>query len=167
MFLERFMDYQNKTVIISPFSRNTPGGAQSPKNYPWWSSVVKGLQKKGIKVIQISAKGECKIGADEVYFGLTFMEIEEKLLAVDLFCSVDNFFPHFANNFNKRGVVIFSKSDPNLFGYKENTNLLKSKEYLRNPKEQYMFWEGVSYDKSSFVSPEEVVEAVCNRLQKV
>jgi hypothetical protein len=55
----------------------------------------------------------------------------------------------------KRGIVLWSVSDPNIYGHKENINLLKSRDCLS--KEQFLWWEYVEHDPNKFVSPQEVI----------
>ena len=46
--------------------------------------------------------------------------------------SVDSFFQHFCSYYKiPNGIVIFSQSDPNIFGYPGNINILKDRAYLR------------------------------------
>jgi hypothetical protein len=54
--------------------------------------------------------------------------------------------------------VIFSQSDPVIFGHPDNVNLLKDRKYLREL--QFQTWMGVPYNEDAFVSPDEVVNAV-------
>lgn len=148
-----------KSVIISAWSRQTPDGQPSPKNYPFWSEVVRLLRLKGIKTVQVAVKGEKQIGADEVHFNVPLADISSLIDSHSTWISVDNFLPHLVNVHNKKkGVVIFSKSDPTIFGYSQNINMLKNKRFLR--ADQFGYWNSVSLDKESFVSPNEVVEAV-------
>jgi hypothetical protein len=68
------------------------------------------------------------------------------------------------HNYNrKQGVVIFSQSSPDIFGYKENVNLLKHKKYLR--EKQFWLWEQCEYNKDAFVTAEAVHAAVLKVLR--
>ena len=146
-------------IIISPYSRPLRNNLPNAKNYPYWSQVVKLLKEKDYEITQIGMTGETPIGTDEILFDLPLNTLKEHVLKADCCISVDNFFPHFCANFNKFGIiVIWGKSDPNIFGYPKNINLLKDRGYLRS--DQFRWWEDVPYDPSVFVSPEEVVKAV-------
>jgi hypothetical protein len=61
------------------------------------------------------------------------------------------------------GVVIWGKSDPLLFGYPENVNLLKDRKYLR--ARQFYIWDDEPFDPEVFVEPAEVVKAVKKLLE--
>jgi ADP-heptose:LPS heptosyltransferase len=99
------------------------------------------------------------VGADEVVMNASFDRLKEILDNSDTFISVDSFFPHFAHYHGKHGgVVIFSQSDPKLFGYPENLNILKSRDYLRS--EQFWLWTQAKYNKDAFVSSKEVADKV-------
>jgi hypothetical protein len=54
----------------------------------------------------------------------------------------------------------FGQSDPNIFGYPGNINLLKDRSYLR--PEQFLHWwhETVFYKEDAFVSAETVTETL-------
>ena len=71
---------------------------------------------------------------------------------------MDNFFPHLAYHVNKRGVVLWGPSDPQLFGYPTNVNILKGKGYLR--PDPYGIWESIEFDPNRFVKAEEVYKIV-------
>lgn len=145
-------------IIISPWSRNAPNGQECAKNYPFWPQVTELLRRKNITTIQIGVGNEKGIGADSSAFDLPLKDLVDLLKSCETWISVDNFFHHFAHFYRKPGVVIFGKSDPAIFGYKENKNLLKDEKYLRN--NQYLWWNDEKLDENSFVSPEIVVNNV-------
>ena len=147
-----------KTVIISPFSKLLRNNERNPKNYPFWKDVVGLLKEKGIHIIQIGVLGEEQIGAHEVKLNLKLKELETLLDKSDTFVSVDNFFNHFASYYGKKGVVIFSRSDPNIFGYSQNINLLKDRKHLRS--NQFELWEQDSFNLDAFIDPISVVQAI-------
>ena len=69
---------------------------------------------------------------------------------------VDSFFQHLAWSKNKKGIVLWSVSDPLIFGHPENINLLKNRYYLT--KNQFLWWDFTEYNKEAFVLPEEVIK---------
>lgn len=148
-------------VIISPYSKklrekDTP----HPKNYPYWPKLIELLEIKGYQLIQVGAPGETPLTRD-TRFGLTSQELIELVRATAFFISVENFFPHMVHyNFRgqKAGIVLYGKSDPEIFGYPENINLLKDKKYLR--WDQFGPWENTDYVEEAFISPQEVLSAV-------
>lgn len=89
------------------------------------------LRDANIYTIQVGSAGEPFVGADEMRFNLTNESLKQLVDEMDSFVSVDTYFQHFAAYHGKSGVVIFSQSDPNIFGHSTNTNILKSREYLR------------------------------------
>ena len=137
-------------IIIAPYSRKTRSGVLNPKNYPYWKELL-GLIKE--PVIQIAIEGE-EILTENCVVGLSLKELAELVKECRTWISVDSFFQHFCWDLGKPGVVIFSQSDPNIFGHKENINLLKSREYLR--PNQFWLWDQTEYNKDAYVTPEEV-----------
>lgn len=85
-------------------------------------------------------------------------KVRELARECDTFISVDSFFPHLARHEGKTGVVVWSVSDPLIFGYPENVNILKDRKYLR--KGQFEMWEAQSYSPECFPEPEDVCSAV-------
>jgi ADP-heptose:LPS heptosyltransferase len=153
-----------KTIIISPYSKKlrkakpTDPDKVNPKNYPWWKEVTKQLQSKGYRVIQVGVPGEGPIGADEVKQGLKLKDLAKLLSEAATWASVDNFFNHFATYHGKRGVAVFGRSDPNIFGYAQNINLLKDRVFLR--PQQFELWEQDVFTEQAFVDPDVVVAAI-------
>lgn len=124
----------------------------------YWKQVINELYKRGHDVWQIGRKGEEKL-AEQAKADLSYADLKEFCSDMDKFISVDNFFPHFCNHYNlKSGVVIFSKSDPAIFGYPQNINVLRNRKYLR--PDQFGLWDSCDYDKESFVSPEFIINQI-------
>jgi glycosyltransferase involved in cell wall biosynthesis len=152
-----------KVVLVSPWSHKLPTGKENPKNFPYWTELVSMMKASGCYVIQIGISGEKLIGADEVVLNASFDRLKTLLDNADTFLSVDSFFPHFAHYHGKYGIVIFSQSDPNIFGYPENLNVLKSRDYLR--KEQFWLWTQAEFNETAFISSKEVLDKVLETLQ--
>lgn len=150
-------------IVISPYSRKLRGKeTPNPKNYPYWKEVVKGLKEKDFYIVQVGVEGEEQIeGVDEFIKNSSLDDL--KILVNDCFIwiSVDNFFGHLGNLLKKQGIVLFGKSDPEIFGHPSNINLLKDRSYLR--KLQFDIWEAEPYDKDCFVNPEVVIETVLRK----
>lgn len=151
-----------KKIIISPFSQKLRSGKQNPKDYPFWDHVISSLQEfKEYYITQIGRSDETKLNhIDDVKFNLNFKDLKQLILEHDFWISVDNFLPHFCNTFNSRGIVLFSQSDPNIFGYKQNINLLKDRKYLRT--NQFNSWDECDYITDAFISPLIVTAAIIN-----
>jgi len=149
-------------ILISPWSRPLRNGKENPKNYPYWNEVISFLKNYDSHfIVQIGVKDEKRINADNFIFDKPLEIIKELILRCDIWCSVDNFLPHFCNTFNSYGTVIFSISDPNLFGYEKNINILKDRKYLRN--NQFSTWEDSIYNIEAFSQPEEVAKIILEK----
>jgi len=149
-------------VIIAPFSRTLRNGEKNSKNYPWWPELIIILKAKGIYTIQVGAAGEENIGADETIFNSSIDELAALIKSCDLWISVDNFINHFGSYIGKRGIAIFGKSDPSIFGYPENRNILKDRKYLR--ANQFDIWESEKFDEEVFLKPNEIASIVLSEL---
>lgn len=145
-------------IIISPYSKRRPDGQGSAKDYPFWNELVTLLPEP---IVQIGQVGETPLVQD--FRTLTFPELRELIRKMDFFISVDNFFPHFCHHYGRHGIVLFGTSDPEIFGYPENLNLLKDRKYLR--KNQFLWWRDESLNPEVFVSPEEVAETAKKLLE--
>lgn len=155
-----------KRVIIAPYSAALRTKPINPKSYPvrFWQQVVAKLNALDIEVIQIGVQGEQRVeGVSQFIIGWPLPKLRELIEDCDTWASVDSFLPHFCFSERlKSGVVIFSQSDPLVFGHPENVNLLKDRKYLRAL--QFQGWEDVPYNEAAFVLPEVVVEAVVDKL---
>lgn len=146
----------NKYILLSPWSKMLRDKSYNPKNYPWWPEVITGL-KDEFDILQIGVQGEEKL-TEDFRVGLSLVEVKKLIIDCHTWISVDNFLPHFAHLLGKSGIAIWGISDPNVFGYPENKNLLKSRKNLR--ENQFYIWDGLKYDKSVFVDPDVVIKAV-------
>lgn len=145
-------------IAIFPWSRTTTDGKPSPKNYPYWPEVVRGLVKTGQEVLQVSCTGEPDVAGARRENDLPLRKIGELMQAADTWISVDNFAHHMAWTLGHSGVVIFGSSDPTIFGHPENINLLKDRRFLR--KWQFRLWCQENPNPDIFVGPEAVIRAV-------
>lgn len=149
---------EKKTIIIAPFAARLRSGSKNPKNYPFWKEVVSNLKKHNFHIIQIGSIGEETIGADETKFGLTFYDLKKLVQECHLWISIDSFLGHLGALINKKGIVIWGVSDPELFGYESNINLIKDRKYLR--PNQFDIWDTYPYKDEVFVHPDVVLDAV-------
>jgi hypothetical protein len=149
-------------ILISPYAKKLRDkDGPNPKDYPYWNEVVTMLN--GNPVIQIGIDGERKItGVTDFKKRLSFEQIRSLVEQCEAWVSVDNFLPHLVHHIPKPGIVLWGRSDPNIFGYPENINLLKDRKYLK--ENQFMIWEACPYSKEPFVGPEEVVAALHKQL---
>lgn len=151
-------------ILIHPYSRPLRNGKPNPKNYPqsfWWDL----LAQIELPVVQIGAAGEAPLVSD-FRAGLSLEQIEILICDCAVWIAVDSFLPHLANHTPKPGIVLWSVSDPLIYGYPQNTNLLKGREYL-SPK-QFATWEEIPYREDAFVSVDVVlaqITAILNTAQ--
>lgn len=150
-----------RKVVISPFSRKMRNGNLNPKDYPYWRDLISKLRYIGCYITQIGYVGEENLGADEARFGLSLDDLKILLRDCSTWISVDNFLQHLCHHINKPGIVIFSKSDPNIFGYSYNKNILKDRKFLKPL--QFQNWEECKYEKEAFVEPEEIIKIVLSK----
>lgn len=139
--------YSGRTIMIAPYSNKLSNGLENPKNFPYWQELMELIRSSGIYTIQVGVAGENIIG-DETMFNSNNVALLSRLKTIDTFISVDTFFPHFAAFYKKKGLVIFSQSDPLIFGHSLHVNILKSRQYLR--ENQFNLWTQATYDKEAF-----------------
>ena len=142
-------------IIIAPTSHAMPNDKINPKNWPYWNELIRKLKDKGHYLYQIGLEGELLLGCHEDWIDQSFDELKKLLDMCDTFISVDSFFPHFAHYHGRTGTVIFTQSDPKIFGYKDNNNLLKDRKYLR--KGQFWLWTQAEYNEDAFISVDSVL----------
>jgi ADP-heptose:LPS heptosyltransferase len=138
-------------------------GKANPKNYPYWKTVVEKLKQKDIRIIQIGREGEPIVeGIDTRIIDSPLEELERLINKSDTWIAVDNFLQHLITS--KPGVVIWSLSDPLIFGYPQNTNILISRGWLK-PR-QFDIWEVEQFNPKAFPKPDQVVEEVLKLVKK-
>jgi hypothetical protein len=151
-------------IIISPYSKTLRTGEPSPKNYPYWNNLISILNQNH-HIIQIGVNSESIIdGVREAKFNLAFNELEELTLSVDTFISVDNFYPHFCNTIGKYGYVIWGPSNPAIYGYSKNVNILPSNPQLK--ANQFGLWDKSDYNINSFPTVDEVISILAAKCDK-
>ena len=130
---------KGESIIISPYSHSS----DNAKSYPYWERLVELIKDEGFQVIQIGRSGEYAIdGIDEYLWDLPLIDLQARVSCCKLWIGVDNFLQHMVNSMNEvvPGIVIWGESNPKLFGYHYNLNILKSKKYLRH--DQFGTWIG-------------------------
>ena len=133
-------------ILIIKGTSKLPNGNRNAKEYPYWDKLLELLKEHEIK---------------EINSILTSDEIKELVNWSDIWISVDSFLPHFvAYHRQKKGIVLWGKSDPLIFGYTSNINLLKDRKYLRT--EQFRWWNDEPYDEDVFVHPEVILQSIEN-----
>jgi ADP-heptose:LPS heptosyltransferase len=139
-------------ILLHPYAQVLRNGLPNPKTPPeaWWRALLPHL---GADIVQIGLEQELAL-VDDMRRGLSMKAIAALVRDCDYFLTVDSFLPHLAQHEDVRGVVIWSASDPLIFGYRENLNLLRDRRSLR--KHQFAVWEEQTYDPEAFMAPDEV-----------
>jgi len=133
----------NKLLIFEKTS-SLRNGKRNAKEYPYWKDFYALANDYEIVIVNEKKSNE---------------ELISLIKWCDIWISVDSFIPHFVSFYKlKKGIVLFGKSDPSIFGYETNINVLKDDKNLR--KEQFLWWEDEVYDPNVFVSPETLLKIV-------
>lgn len=143
-------------IVIAPFAKKLTNGKNNPKNYPFWDKLLPLVKDH---VVQVGVSGEERL-VEDVRFDLSIQELRGLIHECKTWISCDSFFQHLAWDEGKRGIVLWSVSDPLIYGHPENINLLKSKDCLST--NQFLWWESVEHDPNKFVEPDEVLRALQN-----
>ena len=147
-----------KKIVIAPYSKKLRNGKENPKNYPKWQNLIN-LLSKDYHIIQLAMRGDYIFKNVEEKYELRDKQIKELIDECEFWISVDTFLQHLVNSYNKKpGVVLWSQSDPEIFGYKYNINILKDRKYLR--KNQYNIWEQSEYVADAYMKSIEIVEKI-------
>lgn len=141
-------------IIISPYSKTLKNGKINPKNYPYWKELIKLINDP---IVQVGIEGEQQL-VDDFRKNLSLDELGKLVDQCKTWISCDSFFQHFAWDRKKYGIVLWSVSDPLIFGHPENINLLKDRSNL--VKNQFLWWENTEHDPNKFVNPEMVIESL-------
>lgn len=149
-----------RMIIISPYSKRLLNGRQNPKNYPFWRELIPMIDDH---VVQVGIEGEEQLTPD-FRKNLPLKELKALIAECKTWISCDSFFQHLAWVEGKKGIVLWSVSDPVIYGHSENVNLLKSRECLA--ENQFLWWEYVEHNPTKFVEPE-VVKRALERLLSV
>ena len=141
-------------IIISPYSKKLMNGKENPKNYPYWAELLAMIDEP---IIQIGVEGEQRLVRD-FRTNLPLNDLRGLLKECRTWIGVDSFFQHLAWIEGKKGIVLWSVSDPLIFGHWENVNLLKDRKNL-SPT-QFLWWEDQPYNNDAFMDPKEVIKFV-------
>lgn len=150
----------NPKIVLAPYSARLINGARNPKEFPYWREVVAKLNAQGFEIIQIGVTGEDRIeGVGQFITNWPLKKLRDLINDSVCWLACDSFLPHYCHVERlKAGVVIFSQSDPAIFGHPENVNLLKDRKYLR--RWQYDSWMAAEFIEDAFVSVDEVIAGV-------
>jgi ADP-heptose:LPS heptosyltransferase len=138
-------------IIIHPFAKPLKNGKVNPKNYPYWKELISKIDEP---IVQVGVTGEEQL-VDDFRQNLSIKELEALIAECRTWIAVDSFFQHLAWRAGKKGIVLWSVSDPHIFGHPENINLLTDRVNLAS--NQFLWWEFTEYDENKFVKPDEVI----------
>lgn len=139
-------------IIIAPFAQKLRNGKVNPKNYPFWKELINQIDEP---IVQVGLSGEERLVPD-FRADLQVAELRTLLHECRTWISCDSFFQHLGWDEKIPGIVLWSVSDPNIYGHPENINLLKDRKYL--VPNQFLWWENVEHDPEKFVTPDKVLE---------
>jgi ADP-heptose:LPS heptosyltransferase len=114
----------------------------NPKNYPMRPQLLDMLAKAGHTCLELDSVRP-------------LAEVRKMVEEADAIICIDSFLQHLCWYMGKKAIVIFGQSDPEIFGHKENINVLKGKKYLR--EKQHWLWEQTSRNDDAFVKPSEII----------
>ena len=139
-------------ILIHPYAKALRNGKENPKNYPYWKELIALIDEP---IIQIGVEGEKQLVQD-FRKNLPISELRKLIQECRTWIGVDSFFQHLAWDEKKPGIVLWSVSDPLIYGHTDNINLIENRVYLA--KNQFLWWEATDHDPNSFVKPEIVKE---------
>jgi hypothetical protein len=141
-------------ILISPYAARLVSGKRNPKNYPYWNELLSRIGGHE-HIVQVGVEGEEQLVPD-FRKNLSVFELRKLLRECKTWIGCDSMFQHLAWDEEKRGITLWSVSDPLIYGHPENINLLKSREFLA-PK-QFLWWDYVEHNSEAFVEPEVVLK---------
>jgi ADP-heptose:LPS heptosyltransferase len=139
-------------ILIAPFAKPLQNGKLNPKNYPYWKELIVLINEP---IVQIGVDGEEQLVPD-FRKNLSLTELKHLLAECRTWIGVDSFFQHLGWAEGKQGIVLWSVSDPLIFGHRENINLLKDRVYLA--QNQFLWWDFTEHKNDAFVSHQEVIK---------
>lgn len=142
-------------ILLHAYAQRLRNGMTNPKTFPHWAELLERLDISD--VVQIGVSGDEPL-VPEFRADRPLSELKALVRECDWWLAIDSFLPHLAQHEGKSGVVIWSKSDPLIFGYRQNLNLLKDRRYLR--ARQFRVWEEETCDPEAFLSVEEIATAI-------
>jgi ADP-heptose:LPS heptosyltransferase len=135
-------------ILLSPYSHN------SAKNYPFFQGLIDILP---CRVMQLGRKNEHRFQNCDYGFDLKMYEIEALVKEIGNFISVDSFLPHLAHHVGVKGNVLFGPSNPRIFGYSTNNNIIMNEDKLR--VDQFGLWRDYKW-AGEWLKPTEMADRI-------
>jgi ADP-heptose:LPS heptosyltransferase len=146
-------------ILLSLVAKKLKSGKPNPKDYPYWKELIELLKNDGHELVQVGITGEQQM-VDNFQQNLDMQVTARLIQDCDMFISVDTFLQHYAWSLGKYGIVLWGQGNPEIFGHKENCNLLKDKKYIR--KNIFEFWDNAECIDEAFVEPKVVMDYLEN-----
>ena len=138
-------------IVIAPYAKKLLSGKPNPKDYPYWEELIAKIDEP---IVQVGVSGEKQL-VEDFRPNLPISELRKLIQECRIWISCDSFLQHLGWDEGKKGIVLWSVSDPLIFGHPENINLLKDRSYLA--ENQFLWWEYVEHKSDRFVEPNEVL----------
>jgi ADP-heptose:LPS heptosyltransferase len=155
-----------KKILIHSNAKILKDKISSPKNYPFFDELIIKIKNnfENIQINQLGQNGDEKLKyADNYFFNTKLKDIQYLINEHDLWISVDSFLPHYCNCYNlKPGIVLWNISDPKIFGYPQNINLIKDDKFIRENK--FLYYKKEDYNQESFIECDKVFKVVKEKL---
>lgn len=132
-------------ILIVPCDRPLPNGLTNAKCYPHWGELTTQLELKGYSV-------------DVIKDIIPLKDWDNILLEYDKILTIDSFLQHYCWIKGIQCIVLWGKSDPSIFGHKENINILKDVKYLR--PNQFDIWFNEPYNVDAFISVNDLLKII-------
>lgn len=130
-------------MILCKLTTHPINGVDNPKDYPEpYRNRLYSLLPHVVKIDKIES----------------LENLENLIKQADYIITIDSFLQHLAWYYGKQAIVLWGQSDPNIFGHKENINLLKDTKYLRD--RQFWLWSQTPVIPEAFVEPEEILKYI-------
>jgi len=155
-------------VLIHSQAKSCKDGSVSPKDYPYFDELIEKIKNnfENVEINQLGSPKDKKLNKiNNYYFDVNLQDIKNLINEHDLWISVDSFLPHYCNCYNlKNGFVIYTVSDPLIFGYKNNINLIKDRKYIRDRKIIFIYYKKEDFNKNAFIDYNMIFEKIKEKL---
>ena len=108
-------------------------------------------------IVQIGIKTDEPL-VEDFRADLSMTELKALVHECRTWIACDSFFQHLAWTLGKKGIVLWSVSDPLIYGHPENINLIKDRKYLAS--NQFLWWEAYDHNEETFVPAREVFKCL-------
>jgi ADP-heptose:LPS heptosyltransferase len=140
-------------IIIAPCSRALRNGKRNPRDYPCWKELCELLIKEGFELVQVGVDSEERFVED--FRTLDYAGLCSLIDSCETYITIDSFFQHLGWSRGKKGIVLFSVSNPLIFGHHENINLV---DFSNLRKDQFNTYENTEFNADLFPKPEVVLD---------